>query len=71
MSEFNTVVKDGKYKITFETDDKKAYEQVQSLCRLLVDSKYDEIPIEWIEKYIWSVILTKKKKGREKNAKAD
>ncbi len=50
MREFNTKVADGGYSITFETDDRKAYEQVQSLCRLLVDGKDGEaIPVEWIK----------------------
>lgn len=52
MREFNTRVAKGDYSITFETDDRKAYEQVQSLCRLLVDGKDgDAIPIEWILKW--------------------
>lgn len=53
MREFNTRVAEGDYSITFETDDRKAFEQVQTLCRILIDGKDGEvIPIEWIEKYI-------------------
>lgn len=53
MKEFNTRVAEGNYSITFTTDDRKVYEQVQSLCRLLIDGKGGGvIPIEWIKKYI-------------------
>jgi hypothetical protein len=49
MREFNTKVEKDVYSITFETDDEKAYQQVQTLCRLLIDGKSGEaIPIEWI-----------------------
>ena len=52
MREFNTRTTEGNYSITFETDDRKAFEQVQSLCRLLIDGKDgDAIPIEWIKKW--------------------
>jgi len=52
MREFNTREAEGDYSITFETDDRKAFEQVQSLCRLLIDGKDgDAIPIEWIKKW--------------------
>lgn len=52
MKEYNTKIGEGNYSITFETDDRKAYEQVQSLCRLLVDGKDGEaIPIEWLLDY--------------------
>ena len=53
MREFNTKVAEGDYSITFETDDRKAFEQVQILCRLLIDGKGGgAIPIEWIKNYI-------------------
>ena len=53
MREFNTRTAEGNYSITFETDDRKAFEQVQSLCQLLIDGKDGEaIPIEWIDGYI-------------------
>ena len=49
MREFNTKVSQGKYSITFETDDRKAFEQVQTLCRILIDGKDGEvIPVEWL-----------------------
>ena len=52
MREFNTRTTEGNYSITFETDDRKAFEQVQTLCRLLVDGKDGEIiPIEWIKEW--------------------
>lgn len=51
MREFNTRTTEGNYSITFETDDRKAFEQVQSLCRLLVDGKDgDTISVEWLKK---------------------
>ena len=54
MKEFNTRVAEGDYSITFKTDDRKAYEKVQNLCRLLIDGKDSElIPIEWIKKWKW------------------
>jgi len=47
MREFNTKEAEGDYSITFETDDRKAFERVQTLCRILVDGKGGEaIPIE-------------------------
>lgn len=53
MREFNTKEAEGNYSITFETDDRKAFEQVQTLCRILVDGKDgNAIPIEWIKKYV-------------------
>ncbi len=53
MREFNTKTTEGDYSITFETDDRKAFEQVQTLCRILVDGKDGEaIPIGWIDAYI-------------------
>lgn len=53
MNEFKTKVADAGYSITFETYDRKAYEQVKNLCRLLVDGKDGgAIPIEWIDGYI-------------------
>ena len=53
VREFNTKVAADGYSITFKTYDRKAYEQVQSLCRLLVDGKDGEaIPIEWINKWL-------------------
>lgn len=49
MREFNTRTAEGDYSITFETDDRKAFEQVQALCRLLIDGKDgDAIPVEWL-----------------------
>lgn len=52
VREFNTKVAADGYSITFKTYDRKAYEQVQSLCRLLVDGKDGEaIPIEWIKEW--------------------
>lgn len=52
MREFNTREAKGNYSITFETDDRKAFEQVQTLCRILIDGKDgDVIPIEWIKKW--------------------
>jgi hypothetical protein len=60
MREFNTRAAEGNYSITFETDDRKAFEQVQTLCRILIDGKDGEfIPKEWIEKWIayWTRIL--------------
>lgn len=52
VREFNTKVAADGYSITFKTYDRKAYEQVQSLCRLLVDGKDGEaIPIEYIEAF--------------------
>ena len=53
MNEFKTKVADAGYSITFETYDRKAYEQVQNLCRLLVDGKDGgAIPIEWIKNWM-------------------
>lgn len=53
MREFNTREAEGDYSITFETDDRKAFEQVQTLCRILMDGKDGgAIPIEWIKEYI-------------------
>lgn len=53
MREFNTKVAEGEYSITFNTDDEKAFEQVQTLCRILIDGKDGgAIPIEWIEKWL-------------------
>lgn len=53
MREFNTKEAEGNYSITFETDDRKAFKQVQTLCRILVDGKDgNAIPIEWIKKYV-------------------
>lgn len=50
MREFNTKTTKGNYSITFETDDKKAFEQVQSLCRILIDGKDGRaISVEWLE----------------------
>ena len=52
MREFNTRTTKDNYSITFETDDRKAFEQVQSLCRLLIDGKDgDAIPAEWMYKW--------------------
>ena len=52
MREFNTKEAEGNYSITFETDDRKAFEQVQTLCRILIDGKNGEaIPIEWIREW--------------------
>lgn len=52
MREFNTRTTKGGYFITFETDDRKAFEQVQTLCRILIDGKDgDAIPIEWIKEW--------------------
>lgn len=46
MREFNTKVAEGDYSITFNTDDRKAFEKVEELCRRLIDEgnteKYDE-----------------------------
>lgn len=39
MREFNTRTTKGDYSITFETDDRKAFEQVQTLCEILIDGK--------------------------------
>ena len=53
MREFNTREAKGDYSITFETDDRKAFEQVQTLCRILIDGKDgDVIPVAWINKYV-------------------
>lgn len=50
MKEFNTRAAEGNYSITFETDDRKAFEQVQTLCRILIDGKDGEvIPVEWVK----------------------
>ena len=55
MREFNTRETKGAYSITFETDDKKAFEKVQELCRMLIDGKDgDAIPIEWVDQWIES-----------------
>lgn len=52
MREFNTRTTKGDYFITFETDDRKAFEQVETLCEILIDGKDgDVIPVEWIKKY--------------------
>jgi len=52
MREFNTRTTEGNYSITFNTDDRKVYEQVQSLCRLLVDGKdVEAIPICFIKTF--------------------
>lgn len=52
MREFNAITTEGDYSITFETDDREAYKQVQNLCRLLVDGKDGEaIPVEWIKRW--------------------
>ena len=49
MKEFNTREAEGDYSITFNTDDEKAFEKVQTLCRILIDGKDGgAIPIEWI-----------------------
>ena len=49
MREFSTRTMKDHYTIIFETDERKAYEQVQTLCRILVDGKDSEaIPIEWL-----------------------
>ena len=61
MREFNTKVAEGDYSITFETDDRKAFEQVQTLCRILIDGKNgDAIPIEWIEEYIKKLVIKRR-----------
>lgn len=53
MKEFNTRAAEGNYSITFETDDRKAFEQVQTLCRILIDGKDSEvIPVEWIKEQL-------------------
>ena len=52
MREFITREAEDHYTIIFETDDRKAFEQVQTLCRILIDGKDgDAIPIEWIDTY--------------------
>ena len=59
MREFNTREAEGDYSITFETDDRKAFEQVQTLCRILIDGKDgDSIPIEWINSYTAGLIFS-------------
>ena len=61
MREFNTREAEGDYSITFETDDKKAFEQVQTLCRILIDGKDGgAIPIEWIEEYAKSLVIKRR-----------
>lgn len=51
MREYNTRTTKGDYSITFETDDRKAFEKVEELCRLLIDGKDgDVIPIEWLKR---------------------
>lgn len=53
MREFNTREAEGNYSITFETDDRKAFEKVQKLCRMLIDGKDCEaIPVEWIKRWL-------------------
>lgn len=42
MTNFNTQVGGGVYRIQFETDNQKAYMAVQSLARLLVDHENAE-----------------------------
>ena len=52
MREFSTRKVKGHYTIIFEADDREAFEQVQTLCRVLIDGKDgDAIPIEWIDSY--------------------
>lgn len=65
MREFSTRTTEGHYTIIFETDERKAFEQVQTLCRRLVDGKDgDAIPIEWIDKYL-QILATQEDKEWE------
>lgn len=58
MREFNTKVGEGNYSITFETDDRKAFEKVQEFCRMLIDGKDKDWKMfkEW---------LNEQRKGKE------
>ena len=54
MREFYTREAEGNYSITFETDDRKAFEKVQELCRMLIDCKDCEaIPVEWLANFCY------------------
>ena len=50
MREFITKVGEGNYSITFDTDDRKAFEKVQEFCRMLIDGKDKDLEIfkEWL-----------------------
>ncbi len=53
MREFNTREAEGNYSITFETDDRKAFEKVQELCRILIDGKeVKAIQVDFIWKWV-------------------
>ena len=48
MNSFNTSATKDHYSITFETDDKNNYEEVERLCRRIIDNKAKTIPVDWI-----------------------
>ena len=48
MNSFNTSVTKDYYSITFETDDKNNYEEVEKLCRRIIDNPARTIPVTWV-----------------------
>ena len=48
MNSFNTSVTKDHYLITFETDCKNNYEEVERLCRRIIDNPARTIPVNWI-----------------------
>lgn len=54
MNSFNTSVTKDHYLITFETDDKNNYEEVERLCRRIIDNPARTIPVDWVLDWLYS-----------------
>ena len=52
MNSFNTSVTKDHYLITFETDDKNNYEEVERLCRRIIDNSARTIPVTWVMDWV-------------------
>jgi len=52
MNSFNTSVTKDHYSITFETDDKNNYEEVEGLCRRIIDNPARTIPVTWVMDWV-------------------
>ena len=52
MNSFNTSVTKDHYSITFETDDKNNYEEVERLCRRIIDNPARTIPVTWVMDWV-------------------
>lgn len=53
MNSFNTSVTKDHYLITFETDDKNNYEEVERLCRRIIDNPARTIPVDWVLDWLY------------------